>query len=541
MRQILHIFAKDSRRFWPEIAVSLAILVAFVRVYPVQWMGPELFGSADDVERYRRLQGIAGTLALLLPVSWLSLIARVVHGESLVGDRQFWITRPYVWWKLLSAKGLFLIVYFGMPFFLAQIVLLAEAGFASFEYVPGVLYNLTLMTAIAIVPLVALATVTKSVARMLLILLGILLAIVLFLYLAFYVNIASGFMLGGDRVLLPLILLSSGCAIVFQYATRRVWLARGALVLPLVIVALAEMALPHKSTVDAEYLGTTTGTDARAANVAGAPLEIAHDGNREGLRSTFKDKRTDLVGFNLPVTISGVEAGTAVITDDLRMTVEGGHGDQWSSEWQTIFNARYLPGVWHPSVNLMMNRTAYDKFKSMPVTLHVTFAVTEVRAGRATQISLPTQDFAVPEFGICPGAAAGNVGIHGLICRFALHQPGLTHVSSPGSGLPCVQRSSDAEEWGPEPALEAGPDGSEETWVGSLDHEPADIGLTPVSTALVQFHHGDRRVETSLCAGAPITFTRYERVRRTHVDLTITNFRLPNVDEPLVTTPQPSR
>jgi len=90
MRQILHIFAKDSRRFWPEIAVSLAILVAFVRVYPVQWMGPELFGSADDVERYRRLQGIAGTLALLLPVSWLSLIARVVHGESLVGDRQFW-------------------------------------------------------------------------------------------------------------------------------------------------------------------------------------------------------------------------------------------------------------------------------------------------------------------------------------------------------------------------------------------------------------------------------------------------------------------
>jgi len=30
----------------------------------------------------------------------------VVHAESLVGDRQFWITRPYEWKKLLTAKAL---------------------------------------------------------------------------------------------------------------------------------------------------------------------------------------------------------------------------------------------------------------------------------------------------------------------------------------------------------------------------------------------------------------------------------------------------
>ena len=34
MKQILHIFAKDSRHFWPEILISLALVGALVWVYP---------------------------------------------------------------------------------------------------------------------------------------------------------------------------------------------------------------------------------------------------------------------------------------------------------------------------------------------------------------------------------------------------------------------------------------------------------------------------------------------------------------------------
>ncbi len=38
MKQTLHIFAKDARRFWPEIAISLAITALFTRIYPNQWL-----------------------------------------------------------------------------------------------------------------------------------------------------------------------------------------------------------------------------------------------------------------------------------------------------------------------------------------------------------------------------------------------------------------------------------------------------------------------------------------------------------------------
>ena len=41
MKQILHIFVKDVRRFWPEISLSVAITAAFARYYPYQWTGAD--------------------------------------------------------------------------------------------------------------------------------------------------------------------------------------------------------------------------------------------------------------------------------------------------------------------------------------------------------------------------------------------------------------------------------------------------------------------------------------------------------------------
>ncbi len=38
MKQILHIFAKDSRHFWPEILISMALVGALVWIYPSTWL-----------------------------------------------------------------------------------------------------------------------------------------------------------------------------------------------------------------------------------------------------------------------------------------------------------------------------------------------------------------------------------------------------------------------------------------------------------------------------------------------------------------------
>ena len=50
-------------------------------------------------------------LKFLVPQMWLVLISRVVHDEGLVGDRQFWITRPYPWQILLTAKLAFIFAF----------------------------------------------------------------------------------------------------------------------------------------------------------------------------------------------------------------------------------------------------------------------------------------------------------------------------------------------------------------------------------------------------------------------------------------------
>ena len=82
----------------------------------------------------------------LVPVSWWLLISRAVHAEALVGDRQFWITRPYEWKSLLAAKLLFLAIYIYASILLAQCALLRAAGFHPLSYMPGLLYNLLLLT-----------------------------------------------------------------------------------------------------------------------------------------------------------------------------------------------------------------------------------------------------------------------------------------------------------------------------------------------------------------------------------------------------------
>ena len=38
MKQMLHIFAKDSRQFWPEILICVALVAAFVWIYPSSWL-----------------------------------------------------------------------------------------------------------------------------------------------------------------------------------------------------------------------------------------------------------------------------------------------------------------------------------------------------------------------------------------------------------------------------------------------------------------------------------------------------------------------
>ena len=143
MKQVLHIFAKDARHHWGEIFLCLVITAAFAWIYPSQWLGATTIWSGRHYGQYESsyspyiVEILARVLMGLVPVSWWLLITNLVHDERLVGDRQFWLTRPYEWKKLLAAKLLFLLAFLCLPLLFAQSYLLAVAGFSPLSFVPG--------------------------------------------------------------------------------------------------------------------------------------------------------------------------------------------------------------------------------------------------------------------------------------------------------------------------------------------------------------------------------------------------------------------
>jgi hypothetical protein len=231
MKQTLAIFIKDARRFWPEIFLSFAVLLALVLVYPHTWT------DATETTQSFSMRGLfshggvgffAGCVVVLVPISWWLLIARLVHGERLVGNTQFWLTRPYEWPKFVGAKLLFLGTFLYLPFLVAQCVLLVEGGFNPALCVPGLFYNLLMATGAMILPLAALSVVTTGFGRLTLVILGVILFVAgVALLNSLIPSDTTGGVSGSLGDTLSFGILVCGCAavVVVQYARRRLWMA----------------------------------------------------------------------------------------------------------------------------------------------------------------------------------------------------------------------------------------------------------------------------------------------------------------------------
>ena len=120
MSKILHIFKKDIRRHWPEILISLALLAVYTRRELHFWQTSLQYDGISPV--FFLLSG--RYIPFFLVLSWAFLILRVVHSETLVGDRQWWVSKPYIWWQLLLAKLFFIFVFVSVPLFHVQLLLL---------------------------------------------------------------------------------------------------------------------------------------------------------------------------------------------------------------------------------------------------------------------------------------------------------------------------------------------------------------------------------------------------------------------------------
>jgi len=168
MRQAWHIFLKDLRRHRWEAGVCLLLTISVGWNEIHSWTTGELGARTFGVGGFFTIEFWSRMAPALLVFAWAFLILRAVHAESLVGDRQFWITRPYEWAKLLAAKFLFVFALINLPLFLLDVYLLWRAGFPPHHYFAGLLWMQLGLLVMLILPFLALVSVTATLAQSLL-------------------------------------------------------------------------------------------------------------------------------------------------------------------------------------------------------------------------------------------------------------------------------------------------------------------------------------------------------------------------------------
>src|ERR1022692_3998165 len=231
MTNALHIFRKDVRHLWPHAAACVILMALAAILDPT-------YASRGQSTAYSLLAGFA------LPLACWNLIIAAIHEEKLPGDRQYWLTRPYSWKDLLAAKALFVVAFVNLPLFAWHVAAFAAVGIPLGEHLPSLLWRQVFFSAFYILPVAALAAITRSLGQVILTsLLGILPVAFLdiFLFARFRMN-----WVGMESLMMAAVAatLSIGVAVILllQYSRRATRLSRvvaGAVAVALVLVVFA--------------------------------------------------------------------------------------------------------------------------------------------------------------------------------------------------------------------------------------------------------------------------------------------------------------
>ncbi len=361
--QPLHIFRKDLTHLWPETLVTLVLFAAFA------WSAPASYSPSDFAPFLGLLSGF---LHLLMPIAWLVVISRLIHDEPLVGDRQFWTSRPYHWAKLLAAKLLYLLVFLYLPFFLMQAYLLKHAGLYPTTAIPALLHNLLLLTVIIVVPLTAIAAVTSTFARLLLSVLGgviyLLILIALVVYLAFRQMPPPTL----QPVLTGLLILLPAVALVYQYATRRTSIARILLIATPLIILLLLFVVPTTALIRHSY-----------------PLAGSNAPTLTSLPETPPPATGKLrlvqnqVQVGIPFAASGVDSQSTYILQGAAVSLNAPNF-HWSSPYLNEYGQQinaYSPVSVAP---FTLPLSVFNKIHNTPVDVHLSLATDQLKLDTPT-------------------------------------------------------------------------------------------------------------------------------------------------------------
>jgi hypothetical protein len=509
MNQIANIFKKDIRHHWAEIVLCQAALVAFVWNEVHGW---KLQGS------HTLSQNWPAAIVALLPVSWWLLIVRAVQGESLVGDRQFWTTRPYEWKKLLAAKTLLILLFINIPLLGAQMFLLAKAGFVPTPYLPGLLWMQLLLINLPLLPIAALASVTRNIAQGLLSLLAVVLFVAGMLALDSIVS-QSALSSTDDSDWLQSAVLVTACimTIWLQYARRkagraRMFLAVGAAGM-LIIFAATPYLAHSESGYPLPFAGSHAPFRAILSPVKPEPPKIPPD----------KDEEVEIA---IPIVTSGIADGSLAKVKAVRLSLEGADSFRWESKWQSSYGSGLLlPGMNSWIESFKLDHKIFDRMKFVPLKVRVSVAINVFRDQDAMQITAGRGEFDVPRVGRCRVDAKNSSSIE---CQAPLVKPETLLVRAESATSTCPlpdEEQSDADE---EDSAAKATKWTTYAWEWNGDQRPAEYGVSPVESFSLYLtgRNDDRFERAQICPGTPLTFSFPKFVQGSRAEFEVSELKL---------------
>jgi hypothetical protein len=484
MSQILHIFRKDLRHHWPEILLSLALLISFATEQPRVW-------THQTIDS-RFLTTLLSYLPALMILSWGFLILRLVHGEPLVGDRVFWITRPYEWHKLLAAKLLSIVLFIHLPLFACQLILLKLASFPVLSSVPSLLYVHLLFAIALVLPFITLGSITSGVGQASLALLVVFLLLIGFAGLVTVVIPEADLAGGTDTLDGFLYVAASLTAIFIQFVYRKALLARLVVTAFVALVLLILVLTPYAKLINRDFPVAT--------QTHPLPLHLSLDrslsfGHQEGHRmNSFGDE----VYLEIPFQIAALGEKSIVQIRAIKLELELPDGKLWTSHWRRLYESVSFgrTRVW-PSIS--MKKAVFESFKDAPVKARVSFGYNVFEMGTETQILVAGDRLSFPGGSRCLNHTADN----GLSCFAALREPDPLFILAQLPNSECqISREYIAEGLAPSPASYSSL---------STDLTPS-LEFSPIQeftiTLARRYIYEDRQVSLPVCSGTSLFLSK---------------------------------
>jgi hypothetical protein len=367
---IMHVLKKDVRRLWPAVFLTLILLATLAHA---DWWRADPAPSQTEA-----------WLNLVLPFAWACLVALLIQQETLVGDRQFWITRPHRWPQLLAAKLIFVLLFVHLPALAADAMILAMRGFPPFPYIPQLLWKQALLAGSLTLPALAVAAVVRSFTHFVLAAFGVAAEV---LFLAGFETPFPWHPVDDVREGLVVIVLAAVAVAVIglQYAGRRTLVSRCLAVAAALIGGAVSGYLPATSAF-AVRSEISSAQPQLSLRLAPRPQELPP--NWGG----------DRVMAALPVEVSGIPSQDSASVEQLELEVDTPAGDRQPAAPPRVqnrnFDQRLLEAYlmpWNPQADssqrwltLRFTRRTYDRFRTAKVAISGKAGITMYRPGTKT-------------------------------------------------------------------------------------------------------------------------------------------------------------